>query len=58
MYDFGLTEEQKLLRHNVREFAEHEIAPMAQILDETESFSTDLTRKMANMGLFGIVVSE
>lgn len=58
MYDFGLSEEQKLLRYNVREFAEKEIAPVASELDETESFSIELTKKMAAMGLFGIVVSE
>lgn len=58
MYDFGLTSEQKLLRQNVRDFAENEIAPVAQQLDETETFSVELTKKMAGLGLFGIVVSE
>jgi alkylation response protein AidB-like acyl-CoA dehydrogenase len=58
MYDFGLTDEQKLLRQNVREFAEREIRPVAQELDDTETFSIDLTKKMAAMGLFGIVVPE
>jgi alkylation response protein AidB-like acyl-CoA dehydrogenase len=58
MYDFGLTEEQKLLRHNIREFAEKEISPLAQLLDENETFSIELTKKMGAMGLFGIVVSE
>lgn len=58
MYDFGLSEEHKLLRHNIREFAEHEIAPLAVDLDESETFSVELTRKMGAMGLFGIVVSE
>ena len=58
MCDFGLSSEQKLLRQNVREFAENEIAPVAQQLDETETFSIELTRKMAGLGLFGIVVAE
>ncbi len=58
MYDFGLTQEQKLLRQNIREFAEHVISPMAQVLDESETFSIELTRKMGSLGLFGIVVSE
>ena len=58
MYDFGLTEEQKLLRQNVREFAEKEILPVAQELDETETFSVELTKKMGTMGLFGIVVPQ
>jgi alkylation response protein AidB-like acyl-CoA dehydrogenase len=58
MYDFGLTDEQKLLRQNIRDFAENEIAPVAQQLDETETFSLELTKKMAGLGLFGIVVAE
>ena len=58
MCDFGLSSEQKLLRQNIREFAENEIAPVAQQLDETETFSIELTRKMADLGLFGIVVAE
>ncbi|MEW6527141.1 MAG: acyl-CoA dehydrogenase family protein [Spirochaetota bacterium] len=58
MYDFGLSQEQKLLRQNVREFAEKEILPVAQELDETETFSVELTKKMGSMGLFGIVVPQ
>ncbi len=58
MYDFGLNEEQKLLRQNVREFAEKEILPIAQELDETETFSVELTKKMGQMGLFGIVIPQ
>ena len=58
MYDFGLSEEQKMLRYNVREFAEKEIKPVAQELDETETFSVELTKKMAQLGLFGIVVPQ
>jgi short-chain 2-methylacyl-CoA dehydrogenase len=58
MCDFGLSEEQKLLRQNIRDFAVNEIAPVAQQLDETETFSVELTKKMADMGLFGIVIPE
>src|SRR5271157_1293055 len=54
--DFWLNDEQKILRHNVREFAEKEIAPLALELDEKEEFSYDLTKKMAALGLFGIYV--
>ncbi|MGO9212824.1 MAG: acyl-CoA dehydrogenase family protein [Syntrophales bacterium] len=54
--DFWLNDEQKILRHNVREFAEKEIAPLALELDEKEDFSYDLTKKMATLGLFGIYV--
>ena len=58
MCDYDLSDEQKLLRQNIRDFAENEIAPLAQQLDETETFSVELTKKMAKMGLFGIVIPE
>lgn len=56
--DFGLTEEQKVLRYSIREFAEQEIAPVAQELDEKEEFSLETMKKMAGMGLFGIIIPE
>ena len=54
--DFDLTEEQNLTRQAVRDFAEKEIAPVAQALDEREEFSVELTRKMAGIGLLGCCV--
>ncbi len=51
-------EEHKLLRRTVRDFAETEIQPVAKHLDENEEFSYDLTKKMGELGLFGIVISE
>jgi len=48
--NFDLTEEQNLTRHAVRDFAEKEIAPVAQELDEREEFSIELTQKMAEKG--------
>lgn len=47
-----------MLRHSIREFAEKEIGPKAQELDEKEEFSVELTRKMAELGLFGIFVPD
>ena len=58
MLSFELTEEQKILRDTVRDFAQNEIAPVAQELDEKEQFSVELTRKMGELGLFGMFVSE
>ncbi|MDD5308840.1 MAG: acyl-CoA dehydrogenase family protein [Deltaproteobacteria bacterium] len=58
MLDFDLTEEQKILRTSVRDFAQNEIAPVARELDEKERFSVELTRKMGELGLFGMFVSE
>ena len=56
--DFDLTEEQNLTRRAVRDFAEREIAPVAQELDEREEFSVELTQKMARIGLLGCCVPE
>ena len=57
MLSFDLTSEQEMLRKTVREFAEGEIRPVAQKLDEKEEFSYDLVKKMGELGLFGMTVS-
>jgi alkylation response protein AidB-like acyl-CoA dehydrogenase len=58
MVDFELSKEQEMVRKEVRRFAHKEILPVALELDESESFSADLTRKMGDIGLFGTIVSE
>src|SRR5438067_8715073 len=55
---FGLTEDQKLFRRTVREFAEREIAPVAAHFDETEAFPADNVRQMAELGLMGLTTPE
>ena len=56
---FELTEEQKLLRDMVRDFAETEVAPSATIRDEEERFDRPLMfGKLAELGLTGIVFPE
>lgn len=56
--NFELPETHQLLRDSVRKFAESEIAPKARELDKKEQFSEELTRKMGELGLFGIVIPE
>ncbi len=56
--DFELTDEQKLIRETVRDFAEREIKPVAGELDEKQTFSYELTKKMGDLGLFGMTVAE
>jgi short/branched chain acyl-CoA dehydrogenase len=56
--DFDLTEEQQMLRKMVRNFAEKEISPIAQELDDKEEFSYALTKRMGDLGLFGPFVPE
>ena len=51
------TEEHELVRQSVRDFAEKEIKPVARELDRQEKFSLELTKRMGEMGLFGMVVS-
>jgi len=56
--NFDLTEEQKMIKQTVRDFAEREIKPLAKELDEKAEFSTDLTKKMGELGLFGMYMPE
>lgn len=55
---FELSDTHQMLRDSVRAFAEKEIKPVARELDEKEQFSVELTEKMGELGLFGIVVPE
>lgn len=56
--DFELTTEQRMIRDMVREFAQAEIAPRAQEIDEKAEFPRDLVEKMAQLGLLGLPFPE
>lgn len=56
--NFELTDEQNMIRETVRDFAEREIKPVAQELDEKAEFSYDLTNKLGELGLFGMYLPE
>ncbi len=56
--NFDLSEEHKMIRETVREFAEREIKPVAQQLDEKAEFSPALTKRMGELGLFGMYLPE
>ncbi|HUT14908.1 MAG TPA: acyl-CoA dehydrogenase, partial [Anaerolineae bacterium] len=56
--DFGLTEEQQMIRKMVRDFAENEIRPIAKEMDVSEEFPWDVIRKMGNLGLMGLTIPE
>jgi alkylation response protein AidB-like acyl-CoA dehydrogenase len=56
--DFELTDDQKMIRETVREFAEKRIKPAAHELDENEEFSEEITKEMGELGIFGIIVPE
>ncbi|MBI1850483.1 MAG: acyl-CoA dehydrogenase [Planctomycetes bacterium] len=55
---FELSEEHRLLRNSVREFAEQEIAPLAEQLDVSGEFPHEIFRKMGELNLLGIPVPE
>ena len=52
--DFELSDEQRLLRDTVRDFARNEVAPAAAELDETKAFPYELVGKLGELGLMGI----
>ncbi len=53
-----LNEEHELIRSSIRDFAEKELKTKARECDKKEEFSLELTRKIGEMGLFGMYVSE
>jgi len=56
--DFSLTEEQQMFQRMVRDFATRELEPRAAHIDEKEEFPAENIGKMAELGLFGITISE
>jgi len=56
--NFELSDEQRLLRDTVRDFARGEVAPVAEELDRTKSFPYEIVEKMAGLGLMGIPFPE
>jgi butyryl-CoA dehydrogenase len=56
--DFELTEEQKMVQAMARDFADQEIKPKAQDLDETERHPAEIVAKMAELSLMGIAIPD
>jgi short-chain 2-methylacyl-CoA dehydrogenase len=52
--DFDLSDEQRLLRDTVRDFARQEVAPVAEELDRTKAFPYELVARLGELGLMGI----
>ncbi len=53
-----LTDEQRMVRDTVREFAQNEVAPRAREVDETARFPAENFQKMAELGLLGLPYPE
>jgi len=49
---------QKMIKKNVREFAEKEIAPVAAELDQKEEYPTKILEKMAKLGFLGVIIPQ
>ena len=56
MMDFDLTEEQRLVRRTVREFAEAEILPHVEQYEREERYPTELIAKLPELGLLGPMI--
>lgn len=54
--DFKLTEEQELIRRNIREFAEKNVDPIAAEIDENSRHPVELFKKLAEGGWMGIPI--
>lgn len=52
--DFALTKQQVLLQELFRKFAETEVKPLAEELDEEERFPVETVKKLARYGFMGI----
>ena len=56
--DFTLSKEHEMARQLFKEFAEKEVKPLAQEVDETETFPRETVEKMAKLGFMGIPVPK
>lgn len=56
--DFDFTEDQKMLKQTVRDFAEKEIAPTVMEFDEKQEFPFEIMKKAGELGLMGIMFPE
>jgi short/branched chain acyl-CoA dehydrogenase len=56
--DFDLPDDHELIRRTVRDFAEGEVAPVAEELDRTKAFPYKIVKQLGELGLMGIPFPE
>jgi short-chain 2-methylacyl-CoA dehydrogenase len=56
--DFDLDDDSELLRRTVRDFAEQEVAPVAEELDRDKRFPYEIVARMGELGWMGIPFPE
>ncbi len=57
-FNFNLGEETDALQESIRVFCDKEIAPLAEEIDKSNNFPSELWKKLGSMGLLGITVEE
>jgi alkylation response protein AidB-like acyl-CoA dehydrogenase len=58
MMDFKFSEREELLRKTIREYAEKEITPRKDDMEETGEFPVGLLPSMGEMGILGVIVPQ
>lgn len=53
--DFAFSEREEMLRKTVREFAENEVTPKMEAMEETGKFPMELLKPMAELGILGVI---
>lgn len=54
--NFELTDDQKLVKGMIRDFAQKEIRPKAKTLEDSHEFPREILNKLANLGILGMTV--
>ncbi|MFA6570913.1 MAG: acyl-CoA dehydrogenase family protein, partial [Bacteroidota bacterium] len=58
MIDFSFSEEQIMLRDMVRDFADNELRPLAQKIDQDEAIPPEIIKKIGELGILGAAFPE
>ncbi|MFW6161089.1 MAG: acyl-CoA dehydrogenase family protein [Acidobacteriota bacterium] len=56
--NFELTEEQRLVKEMIREFAKNEVEPRAKSLEEKSEFPEEIMNKLSDLGILGMSVPQ
>ncbi|MBN2437308.1 MAG: acyl-CoA dehydrogenase family protein, partial [Deltaproteobacteria bacterium] len=56
--DFQMTDRENLMRKVARDFAESEISPKVEAMEQTGEFPVELLKTMARIGITGIITPE